>query len=71
MCTADKPMASRAGAGAGADAGQPSSPSALAIGPGGPVVMRGMLICYMCGQQFGSKSFPIHVPQCQVTGYNG
>ncbi|KAH9548921.1 hypothetical protein CY35_11G112500 [Sphagnum magellanicum] len=24
-----------------------------------------MLVCYLCGREFGSKSLPIHIPQCQ------
>ncbi|BBN12755.1 hypothetical protein MPTK1_5g22620 [Marchantia polymorpha subsp. ruderalis] len=24
-----------------------------------------MLMCYLCGREFGSKSLPIHLPQCQ------
>jgi hypothetical protein len=24
-----------------------------------------MLRCYLCGQEYGTKSLPIHIPQCQ------
>ncbi|CAJ1396471.1 unnamed protein product [Effrenium voratum] len=24
-----------------------------------------MLMCYLCGREFGSRSLPIHVPQCE------
>ncbi|KAG0579527.1 hypothetical protein KC19_4G104800 [Ceratodon purpureus] len=24
-----------------------------------------MLVCYLCSREFGSKSLPIHIPQCQ------
>ncbi|CAM6020167.1 unnamed protein product [Sphagnum balticum] len=24
-----------------------------------------MLMCYLCGREFGSKSLPIHIPQCK------
>ena len=33
-------------------------------GPAGPGAKPQMLVCYLCGQQFGSKSLPIHQPQC-------
>ena len=24
-----------------------------------------MLVCYLCGREYGTMSLPIHVPQCQ------
>ena len=24
-----------------------------------------MIMCYICGREYGTKSLPIHIPQCQ------
>jgi hypothetical protein len=51
--------------------GMGSGPSRMAparrgTGPGGGPAQRPMAYtCYLCGQQYGSKSLPIHIPQCQ------
>ncbi|XP_024536139.1 zinc finger protein 474-like [Selaginella moellendorffii] len=36
------------------------------IAVGGNMAARPkMLMCYLCGREYGTKSLPIHIPQCQ------
>ena len=43
--------------------GVSGSSASLGTKPRGPVGPR-TVVCYICGREFGSKSLPIHEPQC-------
>ena len=53
------------GSGAGKIASAPRIPAGKA-GMGGMSAKPRGYTCYLCGQQYGSNSLKIHIPQCQV-----
>jgi zinc-finger of a C2HC-type len=69
MCTAETPGGPHAKRAPGAGT-MGSGPLRMAASAGagsgsGPAQKPRAYTCYLCGQQYGSKSLPIHVPQCQ------
>ncbi|GFR40425.1 hypothetical protein Agub_g999 [Astrephomene gubernaculifera] len=70
--TARPPSARPPGMGGGGSPARPASASRAAGGGGGgggtPPRREGerprAYVCYLCGQQFGSQSLTIHIPQC-------
>jgi hypothetical protein len=67
--TGSKPVAGKApptGGGGGSGHGASASPARPQTREKekGPAVKPMLLVCYLCGQQFGSSSLAIHVPQC-------
>ena len=70
LCTAETPGGPHAKRQPGASCGMGSGPSRFAApagaGPGGgPAQKPRAYTCYLCGQQYGSRSLPIHIPKCQ------
>ena len=49
-----------------ADSGHKAAKKTTRAPGGGPPKRPNFLVCYLCGQQFGKASLPIHQPQCYV-----
>ena len=67
LCTADAPGGPHAKRAPRQGAAMGSGPSRMARdgAPSGPAQKPRAYTCYLCGQQYGSRSLPIHIPQCQ------
>jgi hypothetical protein len=69
MCTAETPGGGHAKQGPGQSSLMGTGPSRMATNSSthtkGPASKPRAYTCYLCGQQYGSRSLAIHIPQCQ------